>query len=201
MSRASASPKLVVALVGLPGAGKFAVAECFVARGFTWIELSAVLKSKLKANGAAVTVDNLAALSKQIRGELGEDAVVRLALKDIDSEADESVLIDGIRGPDEVALLRKVFGASLFLVQCFAPTSERHRRILQKAKIAKSLRDAEILDRNSADLGICEPIAFADAVLDLSDARLNTVESQVASLHRDILARAVRRHDNEPHKN
>lgn len=173
--------RTIVGLVGMPGVGKFHVAEAFEREGFYPIEMSAEVKHVLRKQGEKITAEGMKRVSTSLRSSGGDAAIAELVSRRINGNSRSRILVDGIRSQHEVENFRRYF-RNFSLVYCFAPKKKRHERILRKAKIAKTQRDIDVLDNTSIDLGIGNAAVFADFVLDLSRDQGDWVRDQVLEI-------------------
>jgi len=119
---------LVVGLTGSNAAGKGAVADHLARRGFAIHSLSDVIRDEARARGLEPIREHLIRIGNELRrdggpGALAKGIVPRLGRRDV---------VDSIRNPAEVAVLREVEGFVLLGVA--APIELRFERSLARAR-------------------------------------------------------------------
>ncbi|SFR57170.1 hypothetical protein [Litoreibacter janthinus] len=177
----------VIALVGMPGVGKFRVSDAFAILGYKSYEMSSVIKGALASEGIAVSPASMKQKSFSIRDAHGEAAIAAAIWGQISSDARTRVVVDGIRSMAEIEYFRERVDR-FAVVFCFAPTEVRHNRILAKSKKIRTKDEVRLLDANSIALGIGEAALLADYLLDLTEtwgaASSNKVRTIAESLEK-----------------
>lgn len=116
---------MIIGLTGENCAGKGAAAEYLMKKSFYYLSLSDVIREELKAEGEAITRENLIAKGNELRERFGPGILgKRIAEK---AEADKNYVIDSIRNPAEVKELEKL--GRFFLFYITAPAKTRFERI------------------------------------------------------------------------
>ncbi|HET9481329.1 MAG TPA: AAA family ATPase [Candidatus Polarisedimenticolia bacterium] len=172
-------------LIGLTGpnaAGKGEVAACLAARGFVYHSLSDVLRDELRRAGLPPTRENLIAVGNELRaahgpGVLAEKILERLTGRDV---------VDSIRNPAEVEVLRRVAGFVLIGVD--APLQERFRRAVSRGRpgdgpTLDEFREKEARE-NSPDVNrqqLARTFAMADRTL-MNEGSLDDLHRRVEDL-------------------
>ncbi|HKZ35850.1 MAG TPA: AAA family ATPase [Patescibacteria group bacterium] len=158
------SNQTILAIVGMPGAGKSAAAEYFSKKSYPVIRFGAVTDEGLKQKGLAINPENEKAFREKLRQELGMAAY---AIK-IESQINEAlsrsrlVILDGLYSWEEFAYLKDKF-AGLKLLAVYAMPAVRFKRLRQRkirplSQVQAQERDvAEIVNLNKGG-----PIAMAD---------------------------------------
>lgn len=119
---------MVVGLTGPNAAGKGTVASHLGSRGFVYHSLSDILREELESRGMPPTRANLIEVGNELRaahgaGVLAERILPRLTGRDV---------VDSIRNPAEVEVLRRVPGFLLLAVD--APIETRFARAMERAR-------------------------------------------------------------------
>lgn len=97
---------MIIGLTGRNAAGKGEVANILRENGFIYHSLSDTLREELKRRKQEPTRDNLIALGNELRNNLGAGALAEMTLSKLDS--DKNYVIDSIRNPEEVKVLRRI---------------------------------------------------------------------------------------------
>ncbi len=174
--------RLVVGLTGPNASGKGELASHLRSCGFAVHSLSDIVREAAAADGLPPEREHLIATGNRLRreggpGVLAEGILDRLGTRDV---------VDSIRNPAEVAVLRRLPYFTLVGVQ--AKTETRFRRSLDRARPGdpKSLEAFQGREReeNSADPNaqqLAATFRLADHVID-NDADLNALRAAVDRL-------------------
>ncbi|MEM4358901.1 MAG: deaminase [Candidatus Bilamarchaeaceae archaeon] len=121
---------IIVGLTGENCAGKSTVADYLAKKGFYELSLSDILREELKAEGKALTRDNLINKGNELRAKFGAGILAKKITARIEKAKDRNYVIDSIRTPAEVDELRKL--PHFFLLYVTAPPEIRFERIKQR---------------------------------------------------------------------
>lgn len=157
----------VIAIVGMAGAGKSAVAREFEKSGFIRIRFGDITDKEVRKRGLELNEANEVKVREQLRKEYGMAVYARLNIPRIDTALKKSdVVIDGLYSWEEYLLLKPYYGDRLSLVAVWASTRTRHARLAGRqirplTEEAAAARDrAEIENSNKGG-----PIAVADFMI------------------------------------
>lgn len=119
---------MIIGLTGLASSGKDTVAEYLKEKyGFSVLVFSNVLVEEAKKRGIEPTKMNLSILGDELRATLGNAALAKKLLEEIDPEKD--YVISGFRSPEEVyAIQNEVIDFFLVLVDTDKATRFKRRR-------------------------------------------------------------------------
>jgi dCMP deaminase len=116
---------MIIGLTGENCSGKSTIAEYLMKKGFYYYSLSDVIREEVKAEGKAVTRENLIKKGNELREKFGPGILgAKMAQK---VQKDKNYVIDSIRNPAEVEELRKL--GRFFLFYVTAPSDTRFQRI------------------------------------------------------------------------
>ena len=157
--------QLVVALTGPIASGKGMVAkaiqETFGDISIQNILLSDYLREKLRANGTDITRDTLREAGNALRVENGPGALAKRMLEELKSEQEGILLVDSIRNPGEIAVLKDRFGDRLMVIATDAPIEDRIVRVLQRAREDDSTEQTEIARQMHIEMEDRPDVGFA----------------------------------------
>jgi dephospho-CoA kinase len=156
---------LIVAVTGMPGAGKSTAAAALTARGWKRVVMGDVIREETRRRGLEPDAKNTGEVMKRLREELGEAAVARLCLKAIEDAGSDRVVVDGIRSMSEVETFRKK--ASVLLVAVHASPGRRYLLLKERGRSDDPLSGDMFVKRDERELGvgIAAAIALADEVV------------------------------------
>lgn len=95
---------MIIGLTGRNGSGKGAVAELLVKRGFAYHSLSDIIRAEIRKTGADVTREKMIVTGKKLRQEGGLGVLAEKILTLLNS--DQNAIVDSIRNPGEVRVLK-----------------------------------------------------------------------------------------------
>lgn len=155
----------IVAVTGMPGAGKSTAAQALVSKGWKRVVMGDVIRAETKKRGLEPDAKNTGEVMRLLRKERGESAVADLCLEVIDKGGDQRVVVDGIRSMDEVEAFRK--RASVLLVAILASPARRFELLKERGRKDDPLTNQMFVERDQRELvvGIGEAIALADETI------------------------------------
>ncbi len=121
---------MIIGLTGKNGGGKGEVVKFLHERGFQALSLSDVLREEAQRQARPVTRDFLVELGNRIRQEFGPGELAERIFARLDP--DKNYVIDSIRHPAEIQVLRRRRDFYLFHIQ--APQKLRFERLRQRAR-------------------------------------------------------------------
>jgi dephospho-CoA kinase len=169
----------VVAIVGMPGAGKSEVARTFESKGFTRIRFGDLTDREVKRRGLALNEANERTVREALRREHGMAAYAKLNLPAIDEALGRSdVVIDGLYSWEEYNCLKEHYGDAFRVVAVWAPPATRYDRLGKRKE--RPLTPAEAAGRDKAEIENVNkggPIAMADFTL-RNDSNFESLEKE-----------------------
>lgn len=155
----------IVAITGMPGAGKSTAAKALVQRGWKRVVMGDVIRAETVRRGLEPDAKNTGAVMKELREKNGPSAVAELCLAEIEKAGKSRVVVDGIRSMAEVDAFRKK--ADLLLVGVHASRARRFELLKERGRSDDPLTEEMFLQRDRRELGvgIGEAIALADEVI------------------------------------
>jgi len=162
------SKKTIIAIVGMPGAGKSISCDFFKSKGYPILRFGDQTDIGLKEQGLLLTQENEQPYREKLRQELGMAAyAIKIAprIKETFRSGSECIILDGLYSWEEYLYLKKLF-PQLILLCVYARPSIRYQR-LAKRKI-RPLTLEESRNRDIAELENLNkggPIAIADYLI------------------------------------
>ncbi len=159
--------KSIIAIVGLPGAGKTEAATFFKNKGLPVISFGKIINELVEQRGLPHSEEIHKKVRLEVRKKYGMEAMAVLNEEKIKKALKESniVIIEGMRSWEEYMHLKKIFPkVRLYLLHIWAEKDVRHTRIKKRkdrAKLYGEKRDVnEVLDLNMGPT-----LALADFVV------------------------------------
>ena len=154
----------VVAIAGMPGAGKSEVARQFEQSGFTRIRFGDITDQEVRKRGLELTEENEVQVRELLRKERGMAVYAELNLPRIDSALkNTNVIIDGLYSWEEYIFLKEHYGDNLFIVAVWSSPKTRYARLTGRK--TRGLTVEEAASRDWAEIENINkggPIAIAD---------------------------------------
>ncbi len=167
--------KLILAVVGLPGAGKTEAVN-YIMKQTNWpkVYLGDVTFDILKQRGLEFTQANERPVREEIRAKHGMSAYAKLSLPKIkEFYQNSSVIVESMYSWEECLLLREEFGENFKVLAIYTSPSTRINRLANRPE--RPLTKQELIDRDFAqieNLHQAGPIARADfTIINESDRK------------------------------
>lgn len=173
----------LVAIVGMPGAGKSEVASVFEENGFAQIRFGDITDTELEKRGLKLNEENERYIRELLRKEHGMAAYARLNLLIIDSALkDADVVIDGLYSWEEYIFLKDYYKGAFHVVAVYASPRTRHMRLTTRASRALTPEEAASRDRAEIEnVNKSGPIAIADFTI-RNEASLENLRDEVSKV-------------------
>ncbi len=172
----------IVAITGMPGAGKSTAAQALVAMGWKRVVMGDVIREETRRRGLEPDAKNTGEVMKELRKLHGEAAVAELCLKAVEGTGSDRVVVDGIRSISEVEVFRK--RAKVMLVAVLASPGRRFALLRERGRKDDPLTHDMFLKRDERELGvgIGTAIALADEVVSNEHASPESLTQELSAL-------------------
>lgn len=165
---------LIVALTGMPGAGKTTVANYLAQKGIPLLIMGDVVREAAQNDGLEPTSGNLAKLMIRLREKNGPEAIAHLIANKIKSMKNEDkefavVIVDGIRSMAEIEVLKCVGQVKLLAIHGSILTRYSHIRERARSDVPSNINEFDKRDRVEMEVGISDAIALADETISNND--------------------------------
>ncbi len=170
---------MIIGLTGRNGAGKTEVSNYLITRGFEYHSLSDEVREEIRSRGREITRETLIEVGNDLRTRFGPGILAERILLRLDR--DKSCVVDSIRNPAEVGVLRRRKDFRLLAVDAalelrFERSRRRAReRAAQTLEQFRALEDRELASKEPANQQLL-------ATLDLADVTV-TNNGSLADLH------------------
>lgn len=156
----------VIGLTGPNAAGKGEAAACLRRRGFAYHSLSDIVREEASARGLSHAREDLIAVGNDLRATFGPGILARRILPRLSGRD----VVDSIRNPQEVAVLREL--PSFFLLGITAPVETRFSRARARGRIGDGTTLEEFRGREALENSGDPSRQQLSATLDLADGWL-----------------------------
>jgi dephospho-CoA kinase len=176
----------VIGTVGMPGSGKGEVAAVAEAADIPVVTMGDVIRAACRDRGLD-PADHHGAVAQALRDEGGPAAIAEASLPRVEEalEEAETVVVDGLRSPDEVARFRDRFGDEFSVLAVEASFDTRADRLAERGRDATDADRERLREREKRELGwgMGEVIEAADRRIENEDRSLAAFRAAV----RDVL--------------
>lgn len=176
----SIMPKLIVCLVGMPGAGKSTIANGLASQGYDMVNMGDSIRAEATKRQIEPTSKNLGKIMVEMRSHYGPGAVAHLIKPQVISAQSDIVIVDGIRSSDEIRVLQE---CGVVKVLAIHASQDTRFTFLKKRKRSDDPDSQEMLqkrDQREMGIGISDPIALADESISNNNLDKNTLISTAA---------------------
>ncbi len=188
---------MIIGLTGTLAAGKGTVAEFFKNKGFAYLSLSDELRNIVIQRGLNPTRQILNEFGCSLRKEKGKGILAELIKEKIIQNNYKNVVVDGLRNPAEVEVIKKL--SNFFLIAVDAPARIRFERMKKRNREndPKSWEDFLKLDEmdkgiDSDEFGpfVSKCIQEADFLV-INSGSFDELEKKLENIYTKILARSL----------
>lgn len=155
----------IVAITGMPGAGKSTAARALVSNGWKRVVMGDVIREETRRRGLPQDEKHTGEVMKDLRRQHGEAAVAELCLDTVRKSGLDKVVVDGIRSVAEVEAFRKA--ADVLLIAVHASSSRRFSFLKGRGRSddPESFEMFQRRDQRELEVGIGVAIALADEMV------------------------------------
>lgn len=162
---------VIIGLTGTKGSGKGTVADYLVSKGFRYISLSDMVREEARKTYATPTAKQLIETGNRLREAEGLGVLAKKAAAKIGIEMG-NFIVDGIRNPADVEVLRQLKGFVLISVD--ATRKIRYERIVARGREdrPKSFREFEAIDERDLGKNELQSGQRVKDTMNLADAKI-----------------------------
>lgn len=155
----------VIAITGMPGAGKTLVSRFAQLHGVPVLACGDVIREEAVRRGLQPTPSNMAEVMLTIRQREGPGVVAERLIPKIESSGSPVIIVDGVRSLEEVTVLQN--HSSVTIVGVHASPRTRYERLRARERSDDPKNWAEFQERDLRELrvGIGDVISLADKML------------------------------------
>jgi len=179
----------IISTAGMPGCGKGEFAEYLKKKGIISFVMREIVQKEMEKKGIEVNNKNLRDYATGLRKKNGMDIVAKMCLPFIKNlvKKHKIILIDGIRGYEEVKFFKKELSEDFVLIAIFASPKIRFERLKTRGENWDMKNWKEFEWRNNIELswGLGNAIALADYMIDNSGS-LEDLHKNIDELMRKI---------------
>lgn len=181
----------VIALVGMPGAGKSSCVSHLEKKGWPSVYFGGITVDEVKARGLEVNEANERIVREDLRAKEGPGVMAKRTIPKIDTLAKSGhtvIIADGIYSWTEYKIFKERYGDNAVIIAVTAARHLRHERLANRP--VRPLSDEQVTAREYAEIENIEkggPIANADYTI----TNDTTEAAMLAQLDAVIAARGL----------
>jgi dephospho-CoA kinase len=156
---------LIIAITGMPGAGKTTAAQALEKLGLKRIAMGDMIREETKRRGLYADDKNMGMVMREMREKYGAGAVAELCLRAIEQPKERAIVIDGIRSTGEIEVFKRAGDVKLLAIHA---SRQRRFALLSDRKRTDDPLDMESFntrDERELSIGIGNAIALADEAI------------------------------------
>ena len=168
---AADAKKIVLVIVGMPGAGKSLASSAMKALGIKVFVSGDIIRAEARRRKLKFTRKNLGELMLRIRREEGMGAVAKRLIPMVEDVRGRVVVYEGARSIEEVEELQGRYRVVTIAIQ--SSRNARFQRLLRRHRSDRPRSWADFVERDSRELGvgIGKLIALADRTVENEDTK------------------------------
>ena len=173
----------VIALTGMPGAGKSVAVEVAKKRNIPVLRMGDFIWEEVRRRGMPIDSGSVAEVAMQMRTDFGPGVWAEKTVDRLHTLRTDVACIDGVRSEAELEGFRHRLGADFTLVAIHASRKTRMKRLLSRRREDDVKDEGEFIARDERELGwgLGRVIALADVML-VNEETMPTLEEQVERL-------------------
>jgi len=171
----------------MPGAGKATASELAKDRGMPVLLCGDVVREEASRRRLSPTPENLGSLMLKMRDEEGPDVMAKRLVPKINDTQSNVVVVEGLRGLDELELFRKHFKVRLLAIH--SSPDQRFQRLLRRRRSddPKTQEEFHQRDRRELAVGIGSVIALADNLI-VNDSTVEAFKLKLNRFFEEVLS-------------
>jgi len=171
----------------MPGAGKATASELARDRGMPVLLCGDVVREEASRRRLSPTPENLGSLMLKMRDEEGPDVMAKRLVPKINDTQSNVVVVEGLRGLDELELFREYFKVRLLAIH--SSPDQRFQRLLRRRRSddPKTQEEFHQRDRRELAVGIGSVIALADNLI-VNDSTVEAFKLKLNRFFEEVLS-------------
>jgi len=177
---------IVIGVAGMRAAGKSIVNEVAKELGVNSMEMRSIVVEMMREKKIEINNRTLREFADELRKKEGYDVVARKTIERIRSMRDKTLVVNGIRGYEELKRFKEVFGDNFVLIGVFAPQKMRFDRVMKRnlPEDPKNWVEFVWADEKELGWGVADSFAFSDYMIVNTGAKEKMREEVKALLKR-----------------
>lgn len=179
---------LVIGVAGMRAAGKSIVNEVAKEMGVNSVEMRSIVVEMMKEKEIEITNRSLREFADEFRKKEGYDVVARKMIERIKGMQEKALVVNGIRGYEELKRFKEAFGSDFMLIGVFAPQKTRFERVMERnlPEDPKSWEDFVWADEKELGWGVADSFAFSDYIIENTGSK-DEMREEAGKLLKNLL--------------
>lgn len=173
---------LIIAITGMPGAGKTTAAKGLGSAGLPRIAMGDMIREETKRRNLYPDDKNMGSIMRELRERYGAGAIAELCLQSMSSMQSDNVIVDGIRSMAEVEIFRRRGDVRLLAIWASPRRRFELLRTRGRSDDPQSVESFDARDQRELSIGIGGAIALADEVVSNERISIEELGSAVTQL-------------------
>ena len=167
--------KLIIGLVGMPGAGKSLVVEASQLRGFAVVVMGDVVREETRKRGLELNPKNVGQVMLELRKTGGNGVIAEKCIPRIEQKESKKIVVDGLRSLHESEVFKEHF-PKFTLVAVHASPETRFKRLNHRGRSDDSKEWEVFRERDLRELsvGLGNTVAMAEYIVVNENSRKET---------------------------
>jgi len=160
--------KILLAIVGMAGAGKTEAAKYLEAKGYKKKYFGDATFEEIKRRGLEINEKNERQVREDLRKQYGMAAYAILAIPKIEEllKTEDLVILESLYSWEEYKIIKEKYGDSFYTLAIYAPPALRYERLSKRPTRPLTPKEAQNRDLAQIEnLNIAPPIAMADYLI------------------------------------
>jgi dephospho-CoA kinase len=181
------SIKTVIAIAGMPGAGKAVASNTAKKLDIPVFVCGDVLREEAKIRKIVATPENFGKLMFQMRKNEGSSVMIKRLLPRIAEAKSKIIMVEGLRSIDELELLMNNFEVKLLAIH--ANPKQRFQRLIDRGRgdDPKTIEEFNSRDARELSLGVGSVIALADYLI-MNDSTLEMFQQKLMDFFKNMVS-------------
>jgi dephospho-CoA kinase len=190
---------MIIAITGMPLAGKASVRRIFENMGCPAFAMSTAVREEAKKQRVKIDKVSMREFATKIREERGRGVVAEFCIPHLKEmlRSEDLIIVDGVRSPEEPEVFKNQFGDDFALVCIWAPFKLRVRRLGGEDRVMRddavgTEMELKMRDRKELTWGLGEVIAEADYLI-TNTGQKEDLQKDLNRFLRSIIARGMKK--------
>ncbi len=158
--------KLIICVIGLPGAGKSLFCSVSNELGFSIINMGDQVRKEIKKQGLSDDAETLSKMMVKLRKENGRSAIANICIPIIKKSQNKHIIIDGIRNIEEIKQFQKI--GKVISILIINTTERRMNFLIDRGRKDAPLNKKSFKKRDEKEINI-----GLEKVMKITDIKIN----------------------------
>lgn len=178
----------IIAFTGMAGSGKSTAVEVAKELNLFVFRMGDLIWEEVKKRGLELKDENVGKIATEERKKFGYGIWAERTIKKIKNLNEKVVIIDGLRGKEEIEVYRKAFKKHFVLIAIFSQRKKRYERIKARKRVDDIFTIENFNERDKRELkwGLGNSIALADYLI-INEESLRKFRNKIKNLLKELI--------------